>query len=103
MGQAVANILNSQLVPAIIRLNYGHVPSRLPQFVPSIRGIDAEALETVSKAAEVMDVGEEFARAIVKIPKPREGEAVLRKSPSIGSAPGQYGDTIEAAAAEGKN
>lgn len=25
------------------------------------------------------------------------------RPPSIGSAPGQYGDTIEAAAAEGKN
>ena len=102
-GQAVANILNSQLIPAIIHLNYGHIPSRLPQFVPSIRGIDAEALETVAKAAEIMDVGEEFARTIVKIPKPRSGEPVLRKAPSIGSAPGQYGDAIEAAASEGKN
>ena len=26
-GQAVANILNSQLIPAIIHLNYGHIPS----------------------------------------------------------------------------
>lgn len=102
-GQAVANILNSQLIPAIIHLNYGHIPSRLPQFVPSIRGIDAEALETVAKAAEIMDVGEEFARTIVKIPKPRSGEPVLRKAPSIGSAPGQYGDAVEAAASEGKN
>lgn len=79
-GQAVANILNSQLIPAIIHLNYGHIPSRLPQFVPSIRGIDAEALETVAKAAEIMDVGEESARTIVKIPKPRSGEPVLRKA-----------------------
>lgn len=81
VGQAVANILNSQLIPAIIHLNYGHIPSRLPQFVPSIRGIDAEALETVAKAAEIMDVGEEFARTIVKIPKPRSGRACLEKSP----------------------
>lgn len=103
VGQAVANVLNAQLVPAIIRLNYGRVSSRLPKFVPSIRGIDADALETVSKAAEVMDVGEEFARSIVKIPKPRPGESVLRKTSSIGAGPGQYGDAVEAAAAEGKN
>lgn len=102
VGQAVANVLNEQLIPAIVRLNYGRVPSRLPKFVPGIRGIDAASLETISKAAEVMDVGEEFARSIVRIPKPRPGEAVLRKAPSIGSGLGQYGDRIEAAAAEGK-
>lgn len=103
VGTAVSNVLNEQLIPSIIRLNYGRLPSCLPKFVPTIRGIDAEALETISKAAEVMDVGEEFARSMVKIPKPAPGEAVLRKAPSVGSGPGQYGDAIEAAAAEGKN
>lgn len=102
-GNAVASVLNTQLIPALIRLNYGRLPTtRLPYFTPTLRGIDADALDMVARAAEVMDVGEEFARAIVKIPKPRQGEAVLRKTGSIGNAPWQYGDEVEAAAAEGK-
>lgn len=101
-GLAVAQVLNLQLVPAIIRLNYGRVPSRLPFFVPSIRGIDAEALDVVSKAAEVMDVGEEFARSIIKIPKPQPGEPVLRQAGRVGNGRGEFGDAIEAAAVEGK-
>ena len=94
----VADILNSQLVKSILKLNYGKLPDNLPYFVPAIPG-DKENNEKVDFYDGVINriglpVSREYLYDSFGIPQPEEGDDVVGKFPE----PDPWEDEITAAA-----
>lgn len=77
----VANVINTQLIPMILRMNYGAaMPAHAPRFEFTIPGshIDGGALKYIQGAVNLgIPVSLEYARDILKIPAPKDGEKLL--------------------------
>lgn len=80
-----ASVLNQQLVPVILRLNYGD-DAEAPEFCPAPAeqaDLVAEA-ERIVKLAPVMPIPADWAYRRQKIPKPQAGEEVLGRQATPG-------------------
>lgn len=95
-GKYVADILNQQLVPSILRLNMGRLPEHLPiiSFKDPSSGMSQAKLDWVDRATKIVPVAEEQVYDWLDIPMPEEG-AKLYQPPSFGGAapePGEMDD-----------
>ncbi len=98
----IADIINTQLIPAILELNYGtHHMMPMPELRFEVPGgrMSKEGLEFIGKAREVgLEVPIEFAYECTGIPRPKEGEEIL--APLTGNAADRlFPDNVQAALA----
>lgn len=100
-AQYVANILNAQLVPAIVALNYGH-DAPTPELQFTIPGSEADRDKLAYIKEAVIDLGlplsEQYVYEFLGKPKPAEGDPVFR--PAQYGAAGREVDPVSAAARE---
>lgn len=92
-----ARIINSQLVPAILRLNYGD-DSEAPEFCPA-KKTKEDAKANAERDKILIDAGlempEDWLYKRHNVPLPQPGERVIKKSlaaPSMNPDPTQAGD-----------
>ena len=97
VAEQVADVLNSQLVPAIVQANYGRIDGlpipelrcKLPQAVANIER--AQFLKTVMEVPG-MEVKKSEAYEYLALSQPAEGDEVLKKEdPMAGGMPGMTG------------
>jgi phage gp29-like protein len=92
-AQSVANVLNTQLIPAIVRLNYGGaMPHHLPYITPTNPDVDVnlQAVEFVAKAQQAgLKVGTSWAYELLNIPQPGEGDDILKPMQQAPSVPAE--------------
>ena len=83
LANAVARVLNTQLVPAILRLNYGD-EEEAPEFVPSEHKVE-DLKANADRDAVLVAMGIEIPKAWFYerhgIPMPQEGEEIVKKAP----------------------
>lgn len=97
IASVVAEVLNTQLVKYIIQLNYGTLPSRLPRFVPTFPGDEAnlDKVEFLQKAKDLgLDIQKDWSYEFLSIPQPSEGDDVLSND-SGDDYPDDYQDDTE--------
>lgn len=82
----VRRILNTQLVPALLRLNLGELPEHLPsiEFTDPNNHADAATLDFVLRVAEVVPVKKQWVYEQLNIPMPAEGDELFQP---VGSTP----------------
>lgn len=97
VAEQVADVLNAQLIPAIVQANYGRVDGlpipelrcKLPQAVANIER--AQFLKTVMEVPG-MEVKKSEAYEYLALSQPAEGDEVLKKEdPMAGGLPGMPG------------
>ena len=102
-GAAFAeSVINQQLIPSILTLNYGEDGD---VEAPTVRLVDEdeaglEEAQTVVALAQLIDIGEDHIRRRFKLPKPAEGEAVLGVSTGILAAQAQAAQDAAAQSAQ---
>jgi phage gp29-like protein len=87
---AVAQVLNQQLIPAIVHLNYGGcTPSHLPYFTPTNPDarINLESVQFLAQAQGTgLRIGEQWAYELLNIPQPSPEDAVLTPNAASSAA-----------------
>lgn len=82
----VRRVLNTQLVPAILRLNLGYLPEHLPsiEFTDPNSHADAATLDFVLKVIETIPVAKQWPYEQLNIPMPEEDAELFQP---VGSTP----------------
>lgn len=88
-----AGVINNQLIPALLRVNYGDDGDNE---APTVKLVDAEAgdlqaAQTLQAVSGLVDVGEDFARRLFNIPKPSPDEKILGKDTGSVASKAQMG------------
>lgn len=102
----VADVINSQLIPSILRLNYGFVPDKLPTIEYTIPGsnIDKGKLEYIQGLVDLgLELPEQWIRDQLCVPDvDKSKDSIFKPSSYRSNATDSAFDEIAAAAAERK-
>ena len=98
VAQHVLRVLNEQLIPAIIRLNYGELPGEgLPYFAYKTDNTEQEAmmLDKIERMRKIgISLANEYVYDSLGVPIPKEGEELFA-SPSLSVDPASSDDKKE--------
>lgn len=86
MADFVKRVLNTQLIPAILRLNLGELPEHLPsiEFTDPNSHADESKLNFVMRVLETIPVAKQWPYEQLNIPMPEEGAELFE---AVGSTP----------------
>lgn len=86
MADFVKRVLNTQLIPAILRLNLGELPEHLPsiEFTDPNSHADESKLNFVMRVLETMPVAKQWPYEQLNIPMPEDGAELFE---AVGSTP----------------